>query len=289
MRTNVKQCNTLEASWNITSLKCKHTDRWYSQQEAVLFYKQGQQLSVCPNHFCQLKVQTLKPSTQGAWLPNLVRWSVNASATREQNSMSAPYQWELFPQTPAFSCQRETLERVILFMNLIFLQHALHYWALLHNSNSYLCFACLFCLSGVHHQVFVDKISRDGCSTYYQLTFLVANYWEKKEHAVEIFIKNCTYKVLFTKTWEQSVSWRLLLAHIGISLTLSQLLKVHIAASVTARLLLLQFSILPKCKDFLFVFNKIALSAKHAGDVTLRFLHSWCSREGVHFRSLGPF
>lgn len=104
-------------------------------------------------------------------------------------------------QVPCISggYKRKTL--VILFRNLVFLQHTLHYWILLHNNNSYLCFACLFSLSRVHRQVFVDKISRDGCSTYCQLMFLVANCWENKEHAVEIFIENCSYEALFTKTW----------------------------------------------------------------------------------------
>lgn len=60
--------------------------------------------------------------------------------------------------------------------------------------NPYLRFACLFSLSAVHPQVFADKISRDGCSTYCQLMFLVTNYWENKEHANETFIHNVPAK-----------------------------------------------------------------------------------------------
>lgn len=83
---------------------------------------------------------------------------------------------EVVPAEPAVSDKRETLERVILLMSPIFLQHTLHHQVLLHNSNSYLCFVCLFCLSAVHHQVFVDKTPRDGRSTCCQLMFLVANW-----------------------------------------------------------------------------------------------------------------
>lgn len=201
MWTDVKHGNTLDASWNITSLKCKHTEWWYSQQEAVLFYEQGKQLSICPHTPTDWKLKHWNPlhrehdllaSQDGQSVP----------AIPGNKILRVPCISELPLQTPAFSYKQETLERVIFFRNLIFLQHTLHYGVLLHNSNSYLCFACLFCLSGVHHQVFVDKISRDGCSTYCQLTFLVANYWENKQHAVEIFIQNCSYEVLFTKTWE---------------------------------------------------------------------------------------
>lgn len=109
MWTDVKQGNTLDESWNISSLKCRHTEWWYSQQEAVLSYQQGQGLSICPHNTCRLKVKALKSSTQGAWPPNLVRWSVNTSTTREQNSTSTLYQWGLQKEDSGDSLQEPGL------------------------------------------------------------------------------------------------------------------------------------------------------------------------------------
>lgn len=168
--------------------------------------------------------------------------TVGLFPTRKQKGKSSLCQGELLLQTP-FNFTKERLWSDCFSLGISsFLKHSPLLSSSVQQCNPYLHFACLFCLSGVHHQVFVDKISRDGCSTYCQLMFLVTNYWENKNTLMTFLFKMFLQSTALQNIRIMTGSERCLYQLRWASPWSTQLGRAHTDTAVTARLLLLQFS-----------------------------------------------